>query len=70
MKLYIILSLALLAFLQLSTAAPAADAVAAANPEAEPTFILGLLAGAAAANRAGHRRGGYYYGREGGWRYG
>ena len=68
MKLCLIIALAFLAFIQLSIAAPAAEAVAEANPEPKPTFILGFLAGAAAANNANRRRG--YSGREGGFRWG
>ena len=82
MKIYIVLSLALLAFIQMAFAAPAAEAVA--DPEADPTLLLGLLAGAAASRRGGY--GGYVgyggygggyggyggyrggWGREGGWR--
>jgi hypothetical protein len=64
MKVSILLTLAFLVFVQLSIAAPAPEGNPVADPEAEPTFILGFLVGAAAANRA---NAGYYrrYGRYG-----
>ena len=72
MKVIILFSLAALCLIQMTLAAPAAEAVA--NPEAEPTFLLaGLLAGAAAAREGGYGRYGGYggyrsYGGYGGYR--